>query len=71
MRFNRQTFLDETCGNLDVAFDCIDDLLSVLSGYIDDDEFSGMNGFGCYGKGAKAKILSLLKNKQINEFLDC
>jgi len=70
MKFNRQRFIDETCGNLDAAMDCIDTLIDALNGYIIDDELSELHGCGCYGKNAMQQVLSRLKDKQIYWYLD-
>jgi len=70
MKFNRELFISETCGDLDTAFDCIDEIVDILNGYIVDDEMAEMHGAGCYGKHAKAQVLSMLKNKTIDEYID-
>ena len=68
MKFNRVKFIDETCGNLDAAFDCIDEIINVLKDYIEDDNMA--DGHGCYGKNAKSQVLSMFKDTTIDEYID-
>ena len=70
MKFNRERFINETCGNLDGAIDCIDELISILNGYIIDDETSGLHDSGCYGKDARDIILKRIEVKSINEYIE-
>lgn len=48
MKFDREKFIDETCGNLDEAFEIIDNILSTLDHYIASDECSNGYGGGCF-----------------------
>ena len=70
MRFNREKFVAETCGGLGASLDCIDCLVSVLAGYIRDDETAGLHGSGCYGKNAEEEIMSIIKDSVIEEYID-
>jgi len=70
MKFNRSTFIDETGGNLDAAFNCIDELIDILNIYISDDELSGIHGSGCYGKRAETTVVKILKNKAVAEYIE-
>ena len=69
MKFNRERFLDETGGNLDALFDCIDVLTGVLDKYAEDDNDAGGNGFGCYNN-PEAAIKENMINSCVLEYLD-
>ena len=70
MKFNRSMFLGETCGGLDAALDCIDDLLEIINEYIKDDIDNSMSGYGCYGKQAHSYIVHKLNKKPVGEYID-
>ena len=69
MRFNRGRFLEETCGDLDALFDCIDVLTETLDKYIKDDNDAGGEGFGCYNN-PESSIREGMINSSIAEYLD-
>ncbi|NQU04257.1 MAG: hypothetical protein HQ589_08930 [Syntrophaceae bacterium] len=69
MKFDSEKFVTETCGSLNAAIDCIDNLIKVLNDYIADDEYADMNGYGCYGKGAKEQVLKKIKGVGIGEYV--
>jgi len=58
MKFNHQLFIEETSGSLEAALSCIDDLVTALNGYFEDDAI------------AEKQIISTLKDKQIGEYLN-
>ena len=70
MKFNRKLFIEETAGNLDAAFDCIDEVIDILNIYILEDDWAGMHGSGCFGKHASAQVLGMLEYKAINEYIN-
>ena len=70
MKFNRKLFIDNTAGNVDAAFDCIDEIIDILNVYMLEDEAAEMHGAGCFGKHAAAQALGMLENKVINEYID-
>ena len=69
MKFDREKFVAETCGSLSAAMDYIDRLIGVLNDYIADDEYADMNGYGCYGKGAKGQVLKKIKDSADGEYI--
>ena len=67
MRFNREKFIDETCGSLDAAMDVIDNLVNVITFYINNDECAGGNGYGCFTNPEKA-VDNALRDNHIAEY---
>jgi len=69
MRFNRERFLEETSGNLDALFDCVDVLTEVLDKYVEDDNDASDEGFGCYNN-PEAVIKENMIGSCVIEYLD-
>ena len=69
MRFNRERFIDETGGNIDALFDCIDVLTEVIDKYADDDNDAGGNGYGCYNN-PESTVKENIGKSVIAEYLD-
>ena len=69
MKFNRKALIDKPIENLGIALDMIEELVSILNGYIADDEAAEGYGAGCYGKGAEERVFNWLRNKNIDEYI--
>lgn len=71
LQFNRRKFLEETSGDLDTAFDCIDDLLGVLSSYAYADETNEDLAMGhLFGRKAHERVAQVVAEKGIAEFIE-
>jgi len=68
MKIDRKKFIDETTGNLDVAFEIIDGLCAVIDHYIASDEYANGFGSGCFCDPI-GEVKKALKDNCIDEFI--
>lgn len=68
MKINRKKFIDETGGDLGVAFEIIDALCIVIDYYRAVDECASEHGLGCFCDPL-GTIKQILKNNRVDEFI--
>ena len=69
MKIDRRKFMDETTGQLDAAFDAMDELLEFIDLYVEADTAASCNGFGCFCD-PHSEVKRYFEGSQVGKFVE-